>query len=150
MLIRFFIYGIIGWCVEVVWSAVTERLPGRQRDWRLVGHTYLWMLPIYGLLAPLYEPVHNALRGHSFALRGLAYLAGFWLIEYAAGWLLRALTGKCPWNYSDLRGSIGGGLIALEYAPVWVLFGLLLEPVHDRLVWLTPYLREALQYRTNP
>lgn len=147
MVLRFLIYGALGWCAEVVWSALTERISGKQRDWRLVGHTYLWMFPIYGLLAPLYEPVHNALRAQNFFLRGLAYLAGFWLIEFITGWLLRAATGKCPWDYSGLRGSLGGGLIALEYAPVWFAFGLLLEPLHDRLVWLTPYLRQAFSLR---
>lgn len=141
MLVRFFIYGCLGWCAEIIWTAVTERLSGRQRDWRLVGHTYLWMLPIYGLLAPLYEPVHNALRAYAWPLRGAVYVAGFWVVEYAAGWLLRKLTGKCPWDYSELRGSLGRGLIALEYAPVWFLFGLALERVHDRLVLLTPHLR---------
>ncbi len=144
MLIRFFAYGMLGWCAEVVWTAVTERVSGRQRDWRMVGHTYLWMLPIYGLLAPLYEPLHDALRLQSFVLRGLVYMAGFWAVEFVAGYLLRALTGKCPWDYSSLRGGLGGGLIALEYGPVWFAFGLLLEPVHDRFVRLTPYLREAL------
>ncbi len=144
MLVRFFLYGALGWCTEIVWTAVTGRIGGRERDWRLTGHTYLWMFPIYGLIAPLYEPVHNALRSTPWPARGAVYLAGFWTIEYASGWLLRHVTGKCPWDYSKLRGSIGGGLIALEYAPVWFVFGLALEPVHDRLVRLTPYLLGAL------
>lgn len=134
MLVRFFIYGIAGWCAEIVWTAVTERFRGRQKDWRLIGHTSLWMLPIYGLAAPLYEPVHNALRGQFFLVRGLVYMAGIWAVEYATGWLLRRLTGQCPWDYSRLRGSLGGGLIALEYAPVWFAFGLLLEPLHNALL----------------
>ena len=147
MLIRFLIYGIIGWCAEIVWSAVTERVSGRQRDWRLLGHTYLWMLPIYGLAAPLYEPLHDAIRGQNILLRGLVYMTGIWVVEFATGWALRRATGKCPWDYSRLRGSVGRGLVALEYGPVWFAFGLLLEPVHDRLVWLTPYLNEALGIR---
>ncbi len=145
MLIRFVIYGAIGWCAEVLWTALTEKLFQRQKDWRLTGHTYLWMFPIYGLVAPLYEPLHDALRRHPWPARGLVYVAGFWAVEYAAGWLLRRFTGKCPWDYSELRGSLAGGLIALEYAPVWFTFALLLEPVHDRLLWLTPFIRQALR-----
>jgi len=99
LLIRFCIYGLLGWCREVVWTAVTEKAWGNQGDWRLVGHTYLWMFPIYGLLAPLGEPLHNVLRTQLWLWRGLAYLVGIWGTEYVTGWLLAKLTGKCPWDY---------------------------------------------------
>jgi len=141
--IRFVIYGLLGWCAEVVWSAVTERALGKQSDWRLRGHTSLWMFPIYGLLAPLYEPLHDFLRPWHWFMRGAIYALGFWLIEYASGWLLRRLTGKCPWDYSELRGNLHG-LIAWEYAPVWFAAGLALEPVHEFFVRLTPAIRAAL------
>jgi uncharacterized membrane protein len=123
MLIRFCIYGLLGWCGEVVWTAVTEKAWGKQRDWRLVGHTYFWMFPIYGLLAPLGEPVRNFLRPHF--------------------WLLRKLTGKCPWDYSSFPGNVQG-IITLEYAPGWFIFGLGFERVHDALMKLTPALRQGL------
>jgi uncharacterized membrane protein len=143
MLIRFLIYGLLGWCAEIVWSAVTERIQRKQQDWRLRGHTSLWMLPIYGLIAPLYEPLHDFLRPWHWFMRGIIYVLGFWLVEYATGWLLRRLIGKCPWDYSHLRGNLHG-LIAWEYAPVWFVFGLGLEPVHDFLVRLTPALDAML------
>ncbi|MBI4461397.1 MAG: hypothetical protein HY653_00680, partial [Acidobacteria bacterium] len=104
MLIRFFLYGMLGWCAEIVWSATTEKLAGKQADWRLRGHTSLWMLPIYGLAAPLFEPLHNALRPWHWFLRGFVYVLGIWLVEYATGCLLRRVTGRCPWDYSHLRG----------------------------------------------
>lgn len=143
VLTRFVIYGLLGWCFEVVWSATTEKAWGKQRDWRLVGHTYLWMFPIYGLLAPLGEPVHNLLRTKVWVVRGIAYLIGIWLVEFATGWLLRRLTGKCPWDYSAFRGNIQG-IVTLEYAPVWFIFGLAFERVHDTLVVLTPGIRHAI------
>ncbi len=133
MLLRFVIYGLLGWCFEIVWTALTEKIRGTQRDWRLVGHTYLWMFPIYGLLAPIGEPVHNALRGYPWILRGVAYLLAIWAVEFVTGWLLKVLTGKCPWDYSHLRGNFRG-IVALEYAPVWFLFGLAFERVHDALI----------------
>lgn len=139
MFLRFWIYGLLGWCFEIVWTAVTGKVRGVEKDWRLTGHTYLWMLPIYGLLAPVGEPVHNALRGQIWIVRGLAYLVGIWAVEFITGWLLRKLTGKCPWDYSHLRGNLQG-IIALEYAPVWFLFGLGFEHVHDALIALTPAL----------
>jgi uncharacterized membrane protein len=143
MLIRFCIYGLLGWCWEVVWSAVTEKAWGKQGDWRLVGHTYLWMFPIYGLLAPLGEPLHNVLRPQHWFWRGLAYLIGIWGIEYVTGWLLLKLTGKCPWDYSSFPWNIQG-IVTFEYAPVWFAFGLAFERVHDTLVTLTPALRQVL------
>ncbi len=146
MLIRFCIYGLLGWCFEVVWSATTEKAWGKQRDWRLVGHTYLWMFPIYGLLAPLGEPVHNFLRAHFWLWRGIAYLLGIWVIEFVTGWVLRKLTAKCPWDYSNLPGNVRG-LIALEYAPVWFVFGLAFERVHDALLKITPALQAAFGWR---
>jgi uncharacterized membrane protein len=101
------------------------------------------MFPIYGLLAPVGEPIHNALRSHFWPLRGLVYLLGIWAVEYATGWLLRRFTGKCPWDYSDFPGSIHG-IVTLEYAPVWFVFGLGFERVHDALVALAPALQQLL------
>ncbi|MBZ5562942.1 MAG: putative ABC transporter permease [Acidobacteriia bacterium] len=144
MLIRFCIYGLLGWCFEVAWSAITEKPRRKQRDWRLVGHTYLWMFPIYGLLAPLGEPVHNFLRVHFWVWRGLAYLLGIWVIEFVTGWILRKLTGKCPWDYSNFPGNVRG-LITFEYAPAWFVFGLAFERIHDFLVRIAPALQLALK-----
>ena len=143
MLIRFCVYGLLGWCFEVVWTAVTEKVRGVQPDWCLAGHTYLWMFPIYGLLAPIGEPVHDFLRPHIWILRGLVYLLGIWVVEFVTGWLLRKLTGKCPWDYSNFRGNIQG-IITLEYAPVWFIFGLAFERAHDALVRLTPAIQGLL------
>ena len=144
MFIRFLIYGALGWCFEIVWTALTGKVRGMQPDWRLTGHTYLWMFPIYGLLAPIGEPVHNALRDYPWILRGTIYLLAIWAVEFVTGWLIKVLTGKCPWDYSHLRGNFHG-IVALEYAPVWFLFGLAFERVHDALVKLTPAIQMALQ-----
>ena len=103
MTIRFIIYGMLGWCGEIIWTATREKLSGQQRDWKLRGTTYLWMFPLYGLIAPLYEPVHNALRTWPWPLRGVVYMLGFWAVEYLTGWLLKRVIGVCPWDYSRAR-----------------------------------------------
>lgn len=144
MLIRFVIYGLLGWCAEIVWTAAREKATGRQKGWKLRGTSYLWMFPIYGLLAPLYEPLHNAVRAWPWLARGGLYMLGFFAIEYAAGWLLRRLIGTCPWDYSRHSRWHVQGLIRLDYALVWFLAGLVLEPVHDFLVRLTPAIQQAL------
>jgi hypothetical protein len=144
MLERFFVYGALGWCIEVMWTALAGVAGRGERDWRLTGSTYLWMFPIYGLLAPLYEPAHNALRAWPWAGRAAIYAAGFMAVELASGWLIRRLTGSCPWDYRGRARFHIGGLVRLDYAPLWALLGLGLEPVHDFLVRITPAVVAAL------
>lgn len=91
------------------------------------------MFPIYGLAAFLFEPLHNALRNDAWPLRGLIYIAGLYLVEYSCGWTLRALIGKCPWDYSHARHQFQG-LIRWDYASVWFGLGLALEWLHDLLL----------------
>jgi uncharacterized membrane protein len=64
-------------------------------------------------------------------------------VEYLTGWLIRKLTGRCPWDYSQFRGNIRG-IITLEYAPVWFIFGLGFERVHDFLIRAMPAIGAAL------
>jgi uncharacterized membrane protein len=156
--LRFVAYGLLGWCAEIVWTASYDALSGRRRGvgdtvervpisraerLRLAGHTYLWMLPLYGLAALLFEPAHDAVRTLAWPLRGAIYATGIFAVEYAAGWLLRRTIGRCPWDYSYARASVHG-LIRLDYAPVWFLFGLLLERAHDVLRAVEGPLRAAL------
>jgi uncharacterized membrane protein len=145
MWIRFILYGLGGWCAEIVFTATRDRVRGRVSDWKLKGTTYLWMLPIYGSIVFLYEPVHDAIRQWPWPLRGLVYMVGFFAIEYLAGWLLKRLTGSCPWDYSQWSRWSVNGYIRLDYAPIWFFVGLGLEPVHDFLVQLTPSIVAALQ-----
>ena len=53
---RFLGYGLAGWCSEVVTTGLRSR--GREGNWRLTGHTYLWMLPVYGVAAVAFEPAY--------------------------------------------------------------------------------------------
>ena len=142
MLIRFILYGLGGWCGEVVFTALTDSLP--KRDWRLVGTTYLWMFPIYGLLVVFYEPVHDAIRDLPVLVRAFIWSLGFTTVELVTGWLIARVTGRCPWDYSNKRFAINA-YIRWDFFPVWAIIGLALEPVHDFLVELTPAIEEALQ-----
>lgn len=128
---RFVAYGLIGWCGEVVFTGLHDF--ARYRDNRLPSRTSLWMFPVYGLLQPMFEPLHDSMRGRFPApLRGAAYAVGFFAVEYSSGVFLRTLLGRPPWDYTYAKRHIGG-LIRLDYAPLWALAGLALEPVHDRL-----------------
>ena len=133
---RFLAYGAAGWLFEVLFTGAKG--PVRDGDWRLAGHTYLWMLPIYGSSAYLFEPAHNALRERPWWQRGTAYAAGFFAVEAASGAAIRRATGEIPWDYRRARGNRPvpanwRGLCRPLYAPVWFVAGLGLEHLHDRL-----------------
>ena len=145
MLFRFLIYGALGWCSEIVWTAVRKRITGIARDWLLMGETSLWAFPMYGSITFLYEPLHDAVRAQFFLLRAAVYLAGFWVIEYIGGWLVWKITGQKPWDYSRSPGGSLNGLIRWNFVLVWPLVGLALEPVHDFLVRLTPAIEQILR-----
>jgi uncharacterized membrane protein len=110
-----------------------------------MGETSLWAFPLYGMIAFLFEPLHDALRAQFFVVRAAVYLIGFWVIEYIGGWLLWKLTGKKPWDYAGSPGGSLNGLIRWNFVFVWPLVGLALEPVSDFLVRLTPAIEQILR-----
>ena len=78
--------------------------------------------------------MHDRLRGRApAAARGLVYGIGILAVEYAAGRVLRRVLGAAPWDYSYAGRSIDG-LVRPDFLPLWTLFGLGLERVHDALM----------------
>lgn len=143
MLIRFLLYGLLGWALEVTWTSLGNLLPGRRTDWTLPGKTYLWMFPVYGLGGLLLEPAYPRVVGLPWLLRGPVWVLLIFAVEYATGWLLSRLLGRCPWDYSGTRFSIHG-YIRLDYAPAWLVVGFLFERLYPVLLELTPYIAAAV------
>lgn len=115
--------GIIGWCLEVIWTGIHS---GMQHDRSLRSTTSLLMFPIYGMAAWI-RPVSHFIRKKSIWVRGLIYTAGIYMMEFFTGsWLKKR--GVCPWDYSNSKYNIKG-LVRLDYAPAWFLTGLLYESV---------------------
>jgi uncharacterized membrane protein len=128
---RFGLYGVAGWAMEIVFTAASRQLDG-SGDRKLQGHTYLWMLPIYGLTALLFDPVQRRVAHRPPAVRSAAYAAAFVGVEYGSGALLRKVTGVCPWDYTGRSRFVVDGVTRLDYAPLWALAGLGVERL-DRL-----------------
>jgi uncharacterized membrane protein len=126
-------YGVLGWSTEIVFTALQELSHRQTRDARLRGHSYLWMAPIYGLCAVLYEPAHDAVRQRRTVHRALAYALGIVAVEYASGRLIRRVTGVIPWDYSGRSPLAIRGATRLDYAPLWAAAGIALERVDDAL-----------------
>jgi uncharacterized membrane protein len=126
-------YGLLGWSTEVIFTAVQNLLHQDTRDARLQGHSYLWMAPIYGLCAVLYEPMHDRLRDRPARQRAAAYAAGILAVEYATGRLLQRTVGVIPWDYTGRSPLVIHGATRLDYAPFWAAAGIALERVDDAL-----------------
>lgn len=126
---RFFIYGLLGWTMEILWTGFLSAVAG---DWRLMSTTYMWMFPIYGL-AIFLEPIHDHIRGWSWWMRGVLWVSVIWFIEFSAGFFIQSLTGTIPWDYTKSPWQVAG-LIRIDMAPLWFLVGLLFEKLHDYLV----------------
>ncbi len=157
-MLRFLLYGCVGWVLEVLWTALYEVVSGTRRPLldstaripmtrgerlRAAGHTTLWMFPLYGVAAFVFEPLHDAVRAWPWLGRGALYMLGLFAAEGLAGLALRRATGRCPWDYSYARLNVRG-VIRLDYAPLWFAFGLGLEKLHDVMVSVEPSLRAAL------
>lgn len=121
LLHKFFICGLTGWCMEILFTALDSL---RRRDMTLKGKTSIWMFPIYGCAAIL-SPIGHLLRGKPLLLRGLTYMSLIFTTEYITGRLLEKRK-LCPWNYSRSRWNIRN-LIRLDYAPCWFAAGLMFE-----------------------
>lgn len=129
MVRRFFIYGLLGWTMEIIWTGLGALLSG---NLAMPAFTYLWMFPIYGAGVFL-EALHDKIRPWSWILRGFIWVAAIFFLEYASGLLLASLLGSCPWDYSAVSPYHIRGLIRLDYAPVWFAVGLGYEQIHDLL-----------------
>lgn len=122
MLIRFLIYGLCGWMMEILWTGLHSLL---QKDFSLMGQTSLWMFPIYGM-AIFLEPICLVLQGFPLLIRGGVYMICIFGGEYVSGLSLKKLVGVCPWDYSQSAYHYQG-LIRLDYAPVWFMVGIFFE-----------------------
>ena len=111
---RFIFCGLVGWCLEIFWTGLKSL---QRRQMKLMGHSSIWMFPIYGM-AFLFAPISRLLNGKSVWVRGGMFLKK---------------RGLCPWDYSHAKLNVNG-VIRLDYAPVWFLTGLLYEKLLNKFM----------------
>lgn len=124
---RFFVYGVIGWGMEILWTGMSSLSRG---DLTLEGFTNIWMFFIYGS-AVFLEPIHDIIAGWRWFVRGILWVVIIWGFEYTSGLLLVSILGVYPWVYTGPYAV--DGLITLSYAPAWFVAGLFFERVHRLL-----------------
>lgn len=129
-LLRSFLkFATLGITCEIVFTAFLVNYQnikkGQKFDWSLKGYSFIWMIPIYGLISFLGPLVIDPLQATNYFLRIAVYVSILYVIEYITGWTLRATTGKCPWEY-DFGWHVHG-LINFSMAPAWAVFVALAE-----------------------
>ncbi|WP_038288261.1 putative ABC transporter permease [Acetivibrio straminisolvens] len=127
MMKRLFIYGLIGWSMEIIWTGLHSFLTG---DLKLQGYTSIWMFFIYGC-AVFLEPIHDIIKQWRWQIRGLIWVVIIWGIEYASGLLLTNIFGAAPWFYTGPFAV--DNLVRIDYAPAWFVAGLIFERIHETL-----------------
>ncbi|MGL5259090.1 MAG: putative ABC transporter permease [Lachnospiraceae bacterium] len=113
--------GIIGWCTEIIFTSLYSL---KEKNLHLKGITSLWMFPIYGISCFLW-PLYLIIKKIHWVYRGIIYMFTIFFVEYSSGNFLKKYNIS-PWNYEKERWNIHG-LIRIDYAPFWFLFGLVME-----------------------
>jgi uncharacterized membrane protein len=126
-LTNFILCGFIGWSMECFWTGLDALR--KHKDRTLTCHTSVWMFPIYGMAACL-NPLCKKLKNRSAFVRGGIYAFLIYIGEYSSGLLLKK-HNACPWDYSKAKLNYKG-VIRFDYAPAWILAGLLFEKVLNR------------------
>ena len=114
----------VGMAAEIVFTAFTSG----KRDRRLIGYSYVWMLPIYALLYPGFRLLLPHVGGWAWPLRGALYATLIMFVEGLTGLALRAALGEAPWEpgYRGKRWAVLD-LVRLDFFPAWALGALVFE-----------------------
>lgn len=131
---KFFVYGCIGVLIEFLFTGVWNVLVNH--DVSAMGHSYLWMIGIYGVGAVVLETTSDRIKPLPYWLRTLIYVVIMYGIEAFSGMVIWNFIGKIPWFYGESLLT-PFGVINLAYAPFWVLLAIGFEP-------LSVYLRKTL------
>jgi len=131
-LFLFVAFGCVGITTEIFFTAIVDAITAMQQgtaiDWRLVGHSYIWMFPIYGIAGIAFPLIYDKLAQWPAVARWAFYGIAILAVEFVTGWLLDVTTGSCPWNYT--KGWHIMGYIRLDYYPLWVGFGIMIERIY--------------------
>ena len=120
-----------GIAAEIVFTALCN---ARKNGMRLIGYSYVWMLPIYMLLYPGFMVLTPIAGGWAWPLRAAFYAALIMVFELITGLILRAAIGEAPWE-PEYRGHTWAvmSLVRLDYFPAWALAALVFERAYRLL-----------------
>ena len=133
IILLFFIYAFLGWCMEVAFAAC--------KSGRFVNRGFLNgpVCPIYGFgmvgVAVLLSPLKDNLL---WMYLGSAVITT--VIEYITGWMLERIFHAKWWDYSDMPLNIGG-YVCLLFSLIWgALCVVIVRYVHPAIAGLVEHL----------
>ncbi|MBI2125289.1 hypothetical protein HYU08_01915 [Candidatus Woesearchaeota archaeon] len=135
IIVYFLLFAFAGVALEVTRNSSTSF---RDRNPRLIGHSTLWMFPIYGSILFIVMLVQYFYADYSWWFRGFMYTGLILIWEYSSGRFIKKLVGIAPWNYAqETADGIGSpkrfhlhGLVCAEYIPLWFIGGLVAEALY--------------------
>jgi uncharacterized membrane protein len=135
LLMFFFIYGFIGWCLEVCYNAL------EQGEWSNRGFLNGTICPIYGIgvvvVLAIMEPISDF--GPLLFVGGVVLCSA---LELVTGYVMEKVFHQRWWDYSDEKFNIKG-YVCLKFSLYWgvgVVFVVkLVHPTIQRFVDWIPY-----------
>lgn len=143
---RFFLYGlfvysVIALATESVFTGIGDQI---RRAWKrqpidplFPCRSFLWAVPVYALPAALsfafidaFAPAFYAAR---WPIRASTYAVGIFCWEFLWGYFIEKAAGTCPWQYRVSPHRVWRYIFP-PYAPLWAMFGFVLEWTHRRLI----------------
>ena len=119
-------WGVFGLFVELCFTAIRDLI--RERQINLMGHTSLWMFPVYAFgLSYGFDFIIYLVE--SDFLRYFSYPFWIWLVELAIG--IPALYFRIRiWDYNYLPKWLHWrGIISFAHYPLWMGFGVMVEMI---------------------
>lgn len=138
VILYFFIYSFIGWCLETIYAFFVEG--------KFVNRGFLLgpLCPIYGFGAIFLIFLLRNCKGKpmtEFLIAAFAFTA----FEYVVSYVLEAVFGLRWWDYSNDFLNIQGR-VSLAYTIVWGALGILLmEGIHPNIKRLTDKIKNHLK-----
>ncbi len=122
----FLFWGMFGLFVETCFTALRDLI--RKKDISLIGHTSIWMFPIYGFgLTYGFDFITYFIE--SDPVRYASYPLWIWAVEIIIGFPA-LLLGVRLWDYHYLPDRLHWrGIISFAHYPLWMCFGILVEAI---------------------
>jgi len=123
-------WGMFGLCCEIMFTAMVNLFS--KKRYNLIGHTSIWMFPIYGIGLTYGFSLIQYIISNDF-IRYLSYPLWIWLVEILIGYPA-SKAGVRIWDYRYLSDDKHWkGIISFVHFPIWIFFGFLVEFVDELL-----------------
>ena len=127
MIHELFFWGMVGLTTEVVFTATRKLI--FEKKVNLIGHTSVWMFPIYALGLTYGVEVLTSIVKNDI-LRLLTYPLVIWAVEIIVGYPA-AKAGIRVWDYRYLPNKMHWkGIFSYVHFPLWIVFGIIIEALH--------------------